>query len=137
MGNIVNSLVNEVYVYYTKVKNKLIGSAENQHMDSLLSNEEKKENTDSVIIVKKENKDKSSNSIIRNEYQLLKSGEEYECLRGKQDNQLIEEMSKEIKNVNIVFENNDEGESENKKEINEENLDDLKMQILSEHEDNI
>jgi hypothetical protein len=135
MGNIVNVLVGGVIIYYTKVKNKLMGTTENQHTDSLLPNEEKKENTNSIILVKKE---KENNPISRNEYQLLKNNEDYEFLKeSKQENQLIEEMSKEIKNVNIDFENSDDYANQNKKEKNEDGLDDLRMQILSEHEDNI
>jgi hypothetical protein len=138
MGNIVSSFVGVVLVYYMKVKNKLVGSTECQQAGTPFAEEEKKENTDSVIVVKKDN----DIVITRNEYQLIKSHEEYEYLKENKEDNLIEEISKEIKNVNIEFDNNEEGienieNEETKGKQGDENLDDLKMQILSEHEDNV
>jgi hypothetical protein len=139
MGNLVNTFIGGLLVYYIQVKNKLSGSGNNDHTDSLLSTEEKKENSDIIVDVKKGS---TGASVTRNEYQLLKSGEEYEFLKDKQDNQLIDEISKEIKNVNIEFDshddshNNKERKGKDHDEHGLDNLDDLKMQILSEHEDN-
>jgi hypothetical protein len=127
MGNLVNTFIGGLLIYYIKVKNKLTGSSADEHTDSLL-HEEKKED-DSILNLKKDD-------TMRNEYQLLKSNEDCEFLKEKQDNQLIEEMSKEIKNVNIEFDQQEIEDDKKQIETNEDNLDELKMQILSEHEDN-
>jgi hypothetical protein len=152
MGNLVSTFMGGILLYYMKVKSKLTGAGgednvqENAHSDSLLSTEEKKENNnDSAIHVNSGSNNHTSTQ--RNEYQLLKSNEEYEYLKDNKQENLIEEISKEIKSVNIEFgdeEHNEMPLENNEKNKNdgthhdeiEDNIDDLKMQILSEHEDN-
>jgi hypothetical protein len=127
MGNAFSTFLGGLLVYYMKAKNKLIGPNQSDQTDSLLPEEEKKEDIDTHIDIRKEN-------IARNEYQLLKNNEEYEYLKdSKQENHFIEEISQEIKNVNIEFDPSEEEKESNKLE---ESMDDLKMQILSEQEDN-
>jgi hypothetical protein len=133
MGNIVSAIYSMFIIYYLKARNRLLGKGYDDHHIP----EEKKEDTlginssghivdDTVIAVKKDN-----NS--RNEYQLLKTHEEYEYLNDEKSESQIEEISKEIKNVNIEFENGQEKEGVDQEGL--DNLDDLKKEILSEHED--
>jgi hypothetical protein len=107
MGNTLSNLFNAIILFYRTIRNKLLYKTDKRDCQ-----EEKKEDT---------------SIIVRNEYKFIKNQEEYEYLQ--QDSQ-IEEISNAIKDVNIEFDND-----ETKKKV-DDNLDDLKMQILSEQEDN-
>jgi hypothetical protein len=121
MGNLCNTLTNSIISGYSCVKGKIWGSKFDNNADS--PSPAQKE-TDTVINIKK-CEDKVA--ITRNEYQLIKN-EEYEYAK---DNLLIEELSKEIKSVNIEFDETCDKELK----LEDDNIDDLKHQILSEDED--
>jgi hypothetical protein len=131
MGNIISSIVGNVYIYYSKIKDKFYGAEDNR--EGLLTSEDRLENekvNNDVLVIKKENHKKNKN----NEYQLIKNSDDFEI---KSDNtEAIEEISKEIKNIKIDFDtdyNKFEAKEENTQNIdNLDNLDDLKMQILND-----
>lgn len=131
MGNIISSIVGNVYVYYSKIKDKFYGAEDNR--EGLLTSEDRLDNqkaNDDILVIKKESSKKNKN----NEYQLIKNSDDFEIK--SENTEAIEEISKEIKNVKIDFEtdyNKFEGKDDNIHNIdNLDNLDDLKMQILND-----
>ena len=128
MGNIFSTIVGNVYNYYSKIKDKIYGAEENR--EGLLSSDDKLENENNnndVIIIKKDTSKKNKN----NEYQLIKNSDEFEIK--SENTEIIEEISKEIKNIKIDFDNDyNKFGSRNENVDNLDNLDDLKMQILND-----
>ena len=148
MGNMISFVSDSVYVYYSKLAtmcsrkkmNKFGSNYSETPNESLLNGiteEEKSEDIKINFIVGKDSQISKTSSSLKNEYQLLKNSEEYDFKRNEKD---IEDLNKEINEINLIEDNTKKFSSEDKIDydvmMDLDSLDDLKRQIFDKNDIN-
>jgi len=147
MGNIISFVSDSVYVYYSKIatmcsrKNNRYGSnyseMPNESLLNGINEEEKSEDIKINFIVGKDSQISKTSSSMKNEYQLLKNSEDYDFKRCEKD---IEDLNKEINEINLIEDNTKKLSSDDKIDydvmMDLDSLDDLKRQIFDKNDIN-